>query len=193
LQPKICGKCKVERSTSDFDKNKKASDGLASWCKPCRRAWTNEYIKLPHVKERLDKYERERAKDPRVKAMRVRDTQKSRDRYKSEDIKGFKMSQMLNGARRRAKLGGYDFNITEDDLPSYRETECCPILGIRLCWENKGKLQDSSPTIDRIDSSRGYTPDNVVLISHRANTLKNNGTAEEHRLIADFMLRVSAK
>jgi hypothetical protein len=47
--------------------------------------------------------------------------------------------------------------------------------------------RDSSPSLDRIDNSKGYVKGNVAVISFRANTLKNNATADELRAIANFM------
>jgi hypothetical protein len=41
--------------------------------------------------------------------------------------------------------------------------------------------------LDRIDNNEGYVKGNVAVISFRANTLKNNATAEELRAIADYM------
>ncbi len=41
--------------------------------------------------------------------------------------------------------------------------------------------------MDRKDNSRGYVHGNVVIMSLRANMLKNNGTAAEHRAIANWM------
>jgi hypothetical protein len=46
---------------------------------------------------------------------------------------------------------------------------------------------DTSPSLDKINPELGYVPGNVAIISYRANRIKNNGTAEEHRLIADWM------
>jgi len=38
-QQKQCGKCKQVKPLSDFHKNKSSRDGLASWCKECKRQY----------------------------------------------------------------------------------------------------------------------------------------------------------
>lgn len=35
---KICSKCEIEKPKSEFYRQVRSKDGLASWCKPCRRA-----------------------------------------------------------------------------------------------------------------------------------------------------------
>jgi hypothetical protein len=52
------------------------------------------------------------------------------------------------------------------------------LLGIPLKTGDR-KVNDSSPSLDRKDPSRGYTPDNVWVISFRANTIKSNRTWEQ--------------
>ena len=44
-----------------------------------------------------------------------------------------------------------------------------------------------SPSIDRIDSTKGYTKDNIQIISWRANRIKNDSTPEELMQIATYM------
>ena len=50
--------------------------------------------------------------------------------------------------------------------------------GIPLKW-NRGIALDNSFSFDRIDSSKGYTLDNLEVISVKANRAKNNLTEEE--------------
>ena len=64
----------------------------------------------------------------------------------------------------------------------------CPVLGIELSFDLSPK-SDGLPTVDRIDSSKSYEVGNIAIISWRANVIKNMGTAEEHRRIADWMDR----
>ena len=93
---------------------------------------------------------------------------------------------MLVSTRSRAKRKEIDFNISKEDLflPSH-----CPILGSELII-GKGKCTANSPTIDRIDSSKGYVRGNVHVISHRANTIKSDANLEELHLVYKYMRRL---
>lgn len=44
-----------------------------------------------------------------------------------------------------------------------------------------------APSLDRIDTTKGYEPGNIEFISWRANYLKRNGTLEEFELIVAHM------
>ncbi len=61
----------------------------------------------------------------------------------------------------------------------------CPVLDIPL-REEKGRQSDNSISIDRIDSSKGYTPDNIVVVSWKANRLKSNATLDEMKKLVEF-------
>lgn len=87
--------------------------------------------------------------------------------------------------KQRAKKSGVECTIDVDYLKSIW-TDVCPILGIPLIVA-KGKLTDNSPSVDRIDPSKGYVPGNVVVISNRANVIKSYGTLDEHRAIVSFL------
>lgn len=90
---------------------------------------------------------------------------------------------LLRKSKERAVRDGLDFNLVLDDIfvPSV-----CPILNISIS-QGKGKLWMGSPSLDRLDPKAGYTPENINVISYKANKLKNSGTAEEHEKIAIWM------
>lgn len=79
-------------------------------------------------------------------------------------------------AKVRAGEKGLLFTITKKDIvvPTH-----CPILGVELV-PFSGSY---SPSLDRMDSSKGYIPGNVWVISNRANTLKSDSTAHERLLV----------
>jgi hypothetical protein len=86
-----------------------------------------------------------------------------------------------------AKQRAYDkklpFTITVEDvvIPAV-----CPIFNVPLhmCGRPRGI---NSPSLDRLDPKLGYIPENIAVISFRANTIKNNGTPGEHDRIAEWM------
>lgn len=92
---------------------------------------------------------------------------------------------MLVHAKRRASRDGVPFDLKKDDvqIPTH-----CPILGMKL-GKGSGHHALNSPSLDRIVSSRGYVKDNVAVISHKANRLKGEATADEHILIANWIRR----
>lgn len=87
-------------------------------------------------------------------------------------------------AKGRANKHGLPFTITRQDIqiPAY-----CPILGIELKHGGSLSERGSSPSLDKIIPQLGYVLGNIAVISHRANNIKNNATADEHRRIADWM------
>jgi hypothetical protein len=84
-----------------------------------------------------------------------------------------------------AKKRNIDFDLQLTDFYELSYPITCPVLGIPLQF-NRGKVQDNSYSIDRIDSSLGYTSDNIQVISYRANMLKNNATPEELKLLSAY-------
>jgi hypothetical protein len=83
---------------------------------------------------------------------------------------------------KRAKQKGVYFDLELKDIPEI--PEYCPILGIKII-SNDGISAplDSSPSLDRIDCKRGYTKDNIRIISNRANRFKSDATLKELELI----------
>lgn len=94
-----------------------------------------------------------------------------------------------------AKNRGKPTPMTYDEFVTEIGGECptvCPVLGMPLEWS--GNIHSEAlATIDRIDSSKSYEPGNIAIISWKANALKRNGTADEHRRIADWLDSISSK
>lgn len=119
-----------------------------------------ERIKLEHTlrnpkKPRGEKYIPERQKGP--------------ERSEKEFLR-----TTIGSIKRRCRLKNIEFNLKAED---FVVPKVCPILGIPLKWGHK--ITNNTPSVDRIDPTKGYTKDNVKIISMRANRLKNNATLEE--------------
>ncbi len=97
---------------------------------------------------------------------------------------------LLHAAKHRAKKRGLPFELAPEDviIPAR-----CPILGLPMVFGiNKGGRAPGSPSLDRIDSTKGYTKDNVWVISHMANAMKYTATKEELLKFASWVNKTYA-
>ena len=98
------------------------------------------------------------------------------------------VSAIWSRAKYRAKRKGWEFTLQQNDIVI---PETCPLLGIPLiCHRGQGGQQGNSPSIDRKDSKKGYTPDNIWIISNRANTLKNDASLQELELLVENLKKL---
>jgi hypothetical protein len=116
-----------------------------------------------------------------------RAAEKTRDgKWKRKGVK----SGLCRGAKRRGREKGLPATITVADI---HWPEFCPVLGTRLDYDTPRGIRGivsapaNMPSLDRMDSTRGYVPGNVYVISMRANTLKNCATVDELRKVLGYM------
>lgn len=88
---------------------------------------------------------------------------------------------MFYDARKRAIARGLPFTITPEDIRIPSE---CPVLGITLTWDGP---RDTRPSLDRVKPEAGYTPENIQVISFRANRIKSDATAAELRAVLAYV------
>ena len=93
----------------------------------------------------------------------------------SDDI----VTELLRRARWRAAKKNLPFSLSYEDidLPTY-----CPVLGLKL----EPLTSEAAPSLDRIIPKLGYVPGNVLVVSRRANRIKNDATVEELQEVAGF-------
>lgn len=166
-----CNHCRVELTEKNwYPSSKKAYSYI---CKECskKRGIVNYHKNHEHY----------RAKD--------------KERNQREDVKEYNRKQskkyyhekpevaLWSRAKQRAKKKGIEFNIEVTDviIPNV-----CPALGIPL-EITEGKSGESSPSLDRIDNSKGYIKGNVCVISHKANTIKSNSSVQELKKVLNYM------
>ena len=105
--------------------------------------------------------------------------------FNKEYRKQYPEKYLLSAVKSRAKKYNIQFNLTEEDIviPEY-----CPVFGYKLETHNKSGPSRTSPSVDRIDPTKGYTKGNIQIISHQANTMKNNASKEELLLFAKWII-----
>lgn len=100
-----------------------------------------------------------------------------------------------------ANRRGIEFALTLDDFGSLLRQRVCHFTGVALTIEmeqeairNK-QIPDNYVSLDRLDSKKGYTRDNVVVVAHSVNLAKARMTENEFRQLtaaAAFMNTLSA-
>lgn len=171
----ICPVCKRELPIIEFAEDAKSKTGRKWLCKAC-------YSEHSAINQGRDKnyFRKLRLKvSPEYKAEIVEQKRKSRENNYEVEI--------LRKCRYRAEQRGLDFNLELEDIviPKY-----CPILEVPFQFGSKDDYS-YSPSIDRIDNSKGYIKGNIQIISMKANTMKNSATPEELYNFCKNILRYS--
>ena len=89
---------------------------------------------------------------------------------------------LYKNIKSRCKRTGREFSIELEDIVI---PEKCPVFGFELKREDKQTWM-FAPSVDRIDSSKGYIKGNVTVVSRRANILKRDATVEELELLLNY-------
>jgi hypothetical protein len=173
MTDRTCRTCAVDQPVDCFWRQPSRKDGLQTECKTCMRVRTANY----HRNNRS--------------ALRPKNNAVITARRRADPIRA-----LLSSVRARAKAAGLEFNLTADDivLPAR-----CPVLGIELSFGIGQGLgaslaqRDTRYSIDRIDNSRGYTPDNIVVVSYRANRIKSDAKLGELLAVARFYERLETE
>jgi hypothetical protein len=192
-----CGLCGIrERQNPDaFYPHRK----VGNRCRACHAARNREYDERnpDKVRERTERgIARAKAKRAHITAAYQARIARRRAEIDAAggtawaaDYRRLIPSMMINRARKRAERDDLPFTITEADIVV---PDRCPVLGIRLKLTH-GPQTDASASLDKIVPELGYVPGNVRVISTRANTLKSNGTADEHAAIAAYIVDAAAR
>jgi len=171
MDSRKCTQCSQEKDASHFSwRNDGSHKRLTSRCKECRRL---NYKENPqHNRDRSREYY---------------------DTNKLVILEGLKQRRRMNpvlsllhAAKARSKRLGVPFDLQESDVVV---PEICPVLGIPLIV-NDGKCGPNSPTLDRVIGALGYVRGNVVVVSFKANTIKNDATLDELRSVLAFYDRL---
>ena len=85
------------------------------------------------------------------------------------------LTRMFMNAKSRCRQYNIEFDLELSDI---KIPEFCPILGVKLelGWKDNYEF---APSIDRIDSKKGYVKGNVAVVSLLANRMKSNATIEQ--------------
>lgn len=90
----------------------------------------------------------------------------------------WRLNKLLNSAKNRATIKDRVFNISTEYLIELWDNSdgTCAVSGTPLVLEysNNGGPHKHGPSLDRIDSSKGYEVGNVRLVTYHVNTALSN-------------------
>ena len=164
-----CSACRAMHPKSEFGKNRNSPNGFNYACDAIvskRNASSHQKNKTQH---------------------NVRHARRRKERKVSPERMTWALKKLLADARLRARQRGCEFRLSIADLSP---PDRCPVFNVVLVYQASERRLSNSASLDRIDSAGGYTPDNVWIISWRANQIKSDATAKELRQLADAVERV---
>ncbi len=94
--------------------------------------------------------------------------------------------QLITAAKLRCRKSGLSFTINRYDI---HIPQICPLLGIPIVASIGKGRSDNSPSLDRKDNSKGYTKENIWVISDLANRMKNSATKDQLKTFAENILK----
>lgn len=95
---KFCGRCKEEKSVSDFSKDRSRKDGLRNRCKDCAREYLRKYREKN--REKVREWDRNYKKENREKAREWerKYEEKNRDYYASKSREHWRKKNRISAA-----------------------------------------------------------------------------------------------
>jgi hypothetical protein len=91
----------------------------------------------------------------------------------------------IREVQRRAKRRGIECTIDAAWLNEHVAPMVCEATGIPLIWDGPDKDNPWAPSVDRVQVSGGYTPDNTQVTCWAYNWAKGKWPVEVLRVLAD--------
>ncbi len=107
----------------------------------------------------------------------------SRDWYNKNRAK-----VLFNAARLRAKKLKLEFTINLEDIELLIKAGICQATGLKLDISSSRKSA-LNPSLDRINHSKGYTKDNVLLVCWCFNAAKNTFNIKDFIRVAEAIVK----
>tara|TARA_R110000824_G_C14840502_1_gene638935 strand:+ start:56 stop:595 length:540 start_codon:yes stop_codon:yes gene_type:complete len=145
------------------------------------RKWHKEYKKIRYQNDSEFK-EKEKARRRKYTATHpeqlVAQNQRWAEKISVLGSDAF-FTDRLSTIRVRSKEKSFDFNLTKKYLKDiFPKDKKCPALGIEFQIGSEGG-RATSPSVDRIDNSKGYIKGNVIWVSSLANMIMTSATPQQ--------------
>lgn len=173
---KICFRCAEKKTTEEFHKSKKHKSGTDNICKKCRKLEYDLKDKTV-LKERRHKHYEENKEVLKAKRRiyrdqhleQVKEEKRIYSKVHKEQIRLSKLTPTakFSAYKSEAKKHNREFSLTFEQFISFWQVPCF------YCGDPIDTI-----CLDRIDSSKGYTMENVVSCCRIHNVMKLNHSLE---------------
>ncbi len=166
---KQCTKCENTKPISDFYSKKSGKHGVATWCIVC----TNIYMRKRHSKPEVKQKQSERSRLLYSTSDQFRSENKLRSKKFYQSANG-RARTLLNNARKAPISKIFPCTVDLSQIVKQIELGVCPVTGIQFQLSNESETKKNaySPSIDRINSSEGYTNENTRIVIWQYNLMK---------------------
>ena len=160
-------------------KNKYGDPKPKVQCQTCKEFLRQNKFSL------IDKNDNTKGRRTNCKSCSVKKAEREKERRKN-NWKYKPALAMLNNSKQRAKNSGMEHTLLLEDIviPDF-----CPVLGIKLETGDR-KNHVNAPSIDRIDNNKGYTKDNIMVMSVKANMIKKDASLDDLILLGKWAEKI---
>lgn len=181
LSKKRCSKCGITKQVREFHRSGKAHSGLQSWCKQCNKERIRKAKYVYYTCDYCGKNFQRIARSPRDEVTRSRRCPKCSREQQLMNNNGhawnytgskYFAGRLLATWKSSAKRRDHEWQLTKDQLDEKFNSQkgVCALSGLQM---QPGRSSPYRPSIDRIDSSKGYVKGNFQFVCSRVNIMKN--------------------
>lgn len=181
------------RAATPEAKAKRAAQHIARYAIPENRARKAAYTAI--YKAKPENRARERARSNAKYAIPIHKAHQIAVSAAFYATPEGRASRLVNAARSRARKIGREFNISAEDISPIIKIGICQATGKEFYMGPTPKGRSSNPfapSIDRIDSVKGYTKDNIQIVIWAYNVAKSEGTHDELLYLAELIVAYNA-
>jgi len=194
---KKCSLCLEVKTLDFFKKESKLLFGVSSTCRQCKtsnkyrpfRRWTKEEIeswpknyKKCMLCKSLKKFSQFHKNKYQLfgLASDCKDCRKIQSKKEWGNAKKTRLNKIIyNRTKSRANKNNICFNLEVEDIVI---PEKCPVFEKTFIYGD----HDWTPSIDRINPNLGYVKNNIIIVSNRANMIKNNANPDDIIKVGKF-------
>lgn len=195
-ESKECSVCHEIKDAEHFYSDRNSSDGLRSECKACNIAYTKarqstlnnprstehkKCIMCNEIKDAEHFGSNKNNSDGLNSYCKACENIRIKARKDKQTPEQF-LRNLYNNARHRTKKSGKPFELVFDDVMNLwnEQRGLCALTGVQMTHKSAGLYNGS---IDRIDSSKEYTVDNIQMVSVIAQIIKQDNDMETLKLL----------